>query len=99
MPIATSDKGMKTVEFGTGDILIHHVNTDSEYSNGLSFKQHAIREIGERTEEYAGMKMTQHDPEVHFTFKSVESLDVLIEMLQEVKVCMKAEVGEETDNA
>jgi hypothetical protein len=99
MSILTSDKGMKTVVFGTGDILIHHVKTGSESSNGLSFKQHSPQEIGERTEEYAGMEWEQHNPEVHFTFDNVESLKVLIEMLEEVKECMLAEVREDTDNA
>ncbi|MEK5416328.1 hypothetical protein [Paenibacillus sp. FSL L8-0708] len=91
MPILTNSEGMKTVEFGAGDILLHHVCTGTNSSNGLSFKQHEPRVIGERTEEYAGLEMEEHNPEVHFTFKSIDSVDVLIEMLHEVRDCMVAE--------
>lgn len=86
MPIYTNDKGCKTITFGTGDILIHKtLNDEPLIENGLCFKVHEPRAIGERTEEYAGNKLDDFYPEVHFIFEKSSSIDVLIEMLQEIK--------------
>lgn len=84
MPVIKNE-GYNTIELGTGDILIHKTRTDSSFDNGICFKEHEPRKIGNRTEEYAGMEIEKFEPSALLVFYKRESVEVLIEMLQEIR--------------
>ena len=85
MPIK-GDKGMKVLEFGYGDIIVAPSMVDGKL-NSIVFAQDSIcREIGERnTHGVIGKSHRELGAEVAMHFENLESLNVVIRALKEVR--------------
>lgn len=74
MPIYT---GKTVVEFGNGDIHLGIASSDNETIDSLLLMPGRAKDIGSPAE--------YSEPEVILTFRKVESLDVVIKVLQELR--------------
>ena len=85
MPIKDDD-GMKVLEFGYGDIIVAPSMVDGKL-NSIVFVQDSIcREIGERnTHGVIGKSHRELDTRVAMHFENLESLNVVIRALKEVR--------------
>jgi hypothetical protein len=99
MPIVKNakvgDKKCTVLKFGIGDI---HVNNCVEPVNSMYFAQHEAKPVEEwgigRVPDYDGEPTTLEEytgEVVYLSFERVESIDVIMEILQEVKKRMLAQ--------
>ena len=87
MGIETVGK-LKVLTFGTGDILVSNTKDSKEdkVRTGVSFmQQNPPREIGEEAPEQIGENVYESDSEVFMRFEKVESVDVVIEALENIR--------------
>lgn len=76
---------LTTCVFGSGDIIISGF-INSNYTVGVSFSNSETKhDIGEPILEAVGKPLSDIDPQVMFVFDKVESLDVLIDILKDLK--------------
>ncbi|WP_372011393.1 hypothetical protein NBRC13296_12595 [Paenibacillus chitinolyticus] len=85
MPIKT-DNNIKYLQFGYGDIFVAELKDDSsKLTYGAAFIQSEPREISEEWKEVVGTSLDNLDTHVIMRFDRIASLDVVIEILKEIK--------------
>jgi len=85
MPIKDND-GVRVLEFGYGDIIIAPSMVDEKLNSVIFVQDSICREIGEKnTHGVNGKSHRELDTRVVMHFENIESLDVLIEQLQDVR--------------
>ena len=86
MGIETVGK-LKVLTFGTGDILVSNTKDSMEDKDrtGVSFAQQNPSEIGEKVHGQKSENVYESDSEVFMRFEKVESVDVVIEALENIR--------------
>ncbi|MGG1659519.1 hypothetical protein [Brevibacillus sp. NRS-1366] len=88
MPIV-DEYGSRQLHFGSGDISAGGGLLAMDETVGVvTFQQQAPREIGTKGEYGPGHELEARDTPVRMTFDKVESIDVVIRQLVEVRVMM-----------
>jgi len=90
MPFVKSDfwrhKDVNIIEFGTGDIQMTKMLLQENRELCIAFHIGSEGEIGRTTNEYAGKPVDEmSEIKTLFVFKKKESIDAVIETLQELK--------------
>ncbi|TYP68912.1 hypothetical protein [Paenibacillus methanolicus] len=94
MPIVNFESS-RQVHFGTGDILVSPGLLDTpDVVGALCFTENGTGVIGERTEHTPPLILDGGEAPVRMTFDKVESVDVVMRMLEETKQMMLAKMGE-----
>lgn len=91
MAIHKNDDGTITVEFGTGDIKISSGMMGDEERGLVTFNEQVPKPIG-HFEKQKEKQVDLNNYPVHLVFKNTESLDVLIERLQNTRKYMTGEL-------
>lgn len=83
--LGENQKGIALAEFGTGDIMFHHIASE-DIKFGLAFIQTEPRAIGATTQEFIGMT-TDQLPHIGviFNFTKPESVTAVIHSLIELQ--------------
>lgn len=93
MPIINYQRS-RQVEFGKGDILVSPGLLDMEQIVGvLCFTDNGTGIIGDRTEHEPATILEADETPVRLTFEKIESIEVVIKMLEETKAMMVAKMN------
>lgn len=98
MPVM-NENGMKLLQFGYGDLYVSSVLDDEGKTYGVVIcaPEDEVREIGEYWPESAGQPIDNYNPQVIMQFDAIESIDVVIDILQKTKEIMSAESEKSND--
>jgi hypothetical protein len=89
MPIVTKDN-TKYLQFGYGDIFVGEAkDSETGMTYGVAFVLSEPRDIGAEWNEVKGLTLDQLDTHVIMQFDKIESLDVVIETLQDIRKTMQ----------
>ncbi|MGG1662908.1 hypothetical protein [Brevibacillus sp. NRS-1366] len=88
MPII-DEYGSRQLHFGSGDISVGGGTLAMDEVVGvITFQQQVLQEVGTRSENEPGHALEPNETPVRMTFDRVESIDVVMRQLQEVKKMM-----------
>jgi len=76
------------IEFGTGDICVNGGDTLQGDIGIVAFANQDEREIGSHGKILAHMEYKHDDVDVLIKFTKIESIDVVIDALENAKACM-----------
>ena len=92
MPIKDDD-GVRVLEFGYGDIIVAPAMLDNKLNSVIFVQDSVCREIGEiNTHGVNGKSHRELDTGVAMHFENIESINVVIGALEEVRQCFNQTV-------